>query len=217
LDFEFKIASDWTKNIAADWSEFATAAATVVGLLATVVSIWIASYLASRQRNEALDQAKRDQKWRRTVEAQAAIRRLLDDRRAFDAMSMLDYWDGQKFPIEGKPTEIKGSDIVDALKAVGPGFTPTQAFIRAAMDSLFNHFELIQQGIKAKVYKLKDVKFPIDYYIKRMGEIGKETFLKYNEENRFHKSKDLITTILDLPSEDTKSKDSKRKDCGGGA
>ena len=79
--FELKIASDWTKNVAADWSEFATAVAAIVGLAATVASIWIASHQGKPRKNEALEQAQLDQKWRRTVEAQAAIRRLLDDQK----------------------------------------------------------------------------------------------------------------------------------------
>jgi hypothetical protein len=188
-------------NIAADWSELATAVVAAIGLAATVGSIWAASYRASRERKAALDQAGRDQTWRQTVEAQAAVRRLLDDKRAFEAMSMLDYWDGQTFPTVG---EITKEDILNALQAVGPGFDQKQAFVRAAMDSLFSHFELIQQGIDAKIYMLEDVKFPIDYYIKKMGQINGGTFIEYSNKSNFHKSNALITAILEHPSKDSR-------------
>ena len=34
--FELKIASDWTEDVAADWSELATAVVAAIGLAATV-------------------------------------------------------------------------------------------------------------------------------------------------------------------------------------
>jgi hypothetical protein len=197
--FEVKIASDWTEDVAADWSELATAVAAIVGLAATVASIWIASIKASRERNEALRQAQRDQKWRRTVEAQAAIRRLLDDQRALNAMTMLDNSADHDFPDVG---EIAKSDIVSALQPVGEP-SSKRKFVRAAMDSLFNHFELIQQGIDAGIYVLEDVVFPIDFYIKIIGQNDRETFTKYIEESGYHKANVLIDNILRPPSKES--------------
>jgi hypothetical protein len=197
-------------NWAADWSEFGTAVVTAVGLAATVYSIWAASRQASRERKTALDQAEQDQKWRQTVEAQAAVRRLLDDKRALHAMTMLDDKADHAFPDDGiaKPDEITKEDIVSALQAVGPSYTKKQTFVRDSMDSLFNHFELIQQGIEAKIYTLEQIKFPINYYVRMMDLIGKQDFSKYIGESGYEKSNTLIDDILNMPSKASTSKDS---------
>ena len=181
---------------ATDWIELATAVVAAIGLGLTVYSIRDASHRASRERKAALEQAQQDLKWRQTVEAQAAIRRLLDDKRAFEAMTMLD-WDGQTFPVGETNAHITSSDIVDALKATG-SFTAVQAFIRAGMDSLFNHLELIQQAIDARIFKLEDVVFPIEYYIRKMEQIDLDTFAKYMTKFDFAKSDRLISAILAL-------------------
>src|SRR5215469_8474372 len=57
------------------------------------------------QSQKELRQAERDLLWRQTGEAQAAIRRMADDSKARDAMTMLD-WNGRSFLIhEGMPRE----------------------------------------------------------------------------------------------------------------
>jgi len=171
-----------------------------VGLRFTVYSIKDASRRASEERNAALQQAKHDLRWRQTVEAQAAIRRLLDDRRAFDAMTMLD-WDGERLPVG--ENDFKRGDVVDALKANENYSKPPRSFIRAAFDAFFTHLELIEQAIKAKIFTLDDVKFPINYYVRKMQEADVEVFKAYTTKYEFKKAQKLINDILAQPDENS--------------
>jgi hypothetical protein len=166
-----------------------------IGLGFTVYSIREASRRATRERDAALQQAKRDLQWRQTVEAQSAIRRLLDDGRASNAMTMLD-WDGERFPIGERPSPIKRSDVIDALRVRVSGELPDQQlFIREAFDALFTNLELIQQSIKADIFGLADIEFPISYYVKKMKDADIDTFKMYMTHYEFTKAQTLIDDI----------------------
>jgi hypothetical protein len=167
-----------------------------IGLFLTVYSIQQASKLASEDRKAALEQAQKDLRWRQTVEAQRAIRTMLDDKEAFDAMTMLD-WDGQEFSIRGQSIAVTHAEIRESLAPSRGGFTDVQAFVRDKMDALLAHLELIQQGIEAKIYTLDDVAFPIDYYIEQMNNnIGLGAFKQYITAFNFPRSGKLIDSIL---------------------
>lgn len=167
-----------------------------IGLFLTVYSIQQASTLASEDRKAALEQARRDLRWRQTVEAQRTIRRMLDDQQAFDAMTMLD-WNGQKFPIAGQPTPVTHADIREALAPSRGEFTEVQAFVRDRIDALLAHFELIQQGIDAEIFTLDDILFPIDYYIEQMeNNVGIDVIREYIKAFNFPRSDKIIVSIL---------------------
>src|SRR5437016_1186468 len=71
---------------------------------------------AHRDRKDALEQAKKDLRWRQTVEAQAAVRRMANDPQAHNAMIMLD-WNGRHFEIrEGLRARITWDDMRHALR-----------------------------------------------------------------------------------------------------
>ena|SRR5579863_1432138 len=192
-----------TLPFAADQVEVVTGVLTIVGLIVaaiglffTVCSIQQASKLASEDRKAALEQAQKDLRWRQTVEAQHAIRRMLDDKEAFDAMTMLD-WDGQEFSIRGQSVRVTHAEIREALAPGRGEFTDVQAFVRDKMDALLANLELIQQGIEAKIFTLDDVAFPIDYYVEQMNNnIGLDVFKKYITAFNFPRSGSLIDSIL---------------------
>lgn len=174
-----------------------------IGLGFTVYSIKEASRRATQEREAALQQAKRDLGWRKTVEAQAAIRRLLDDKRASNAMTMLD-WDGERFPVGERPSPIKRDDVIDALRVRMSGDLPDQQlFIREAFNSLFTNLEMIQQSIKAKIFELEDIEFPISYYVRKMKDADIETFKMYMTHYEFTKAQALIDHILERPDQNS--------------
>jgi hypothetical protein len=192
-----------TFPFATDQVEVVTGVLTVMGLIVaaiglflTVYSIQQASKLASEDRKAALEQAQKDLRWRQTVEAQRAIRTMLDDKEAFDAMTMLD-WDGQEFLIRGQSRSVTHAEIIESLAPTRGSFTDVQAFVRDKMDALLAHLELIQQGIDAKIFTLDDVAFPIDYYIEQMNNnIGLDVFKNYIIAFNFPRSGKLIDSIL---------------------
>jgi hypothetical protein len=193
---------------ATDQVEVITGALTVIGLIVaaiglflTVYSIQQASKLASKDRKAALEQAQKDLRWRQTVEAQRAIRRMLDDTQASDAMTMLD-WDGQKFSIAERPTRVTHAEIIEALAPGRGEFTEVQAFVRDRIDALLAHLELIQQGIEAEIFTLDDIAFPIDYYIDQMeNNIGIEIVKRYIQAFNFPRSERIIVSILNRRNE----------------
>jgi hypothetical protein len=190
---------------ATDKVEVVTGILTVIGLIVaiialfqTVSSIRQASTIATHDRKEALSQAIKDLRWRQTVEAQGAIRRMLDDAQAFEAMAMSDFED-RSFVVNGKSIHITFIEVQRALAPELESFSDLQIFIRDRFDTLLAHLELMQQGVDAKIFILQDLIFPIDYYIERIEKnIGLSTVKDYIRKFGFPKSERFIDSIVSL-------------------
>jgi hypothetical protein len=133
-----------------------------------IFTAWTGFDRAHKDRRAALEQSKRDLRWRQTVEAQAAIRRMTGDPIAQNAMTMLD-WNARHFQIrENLRERISWDDMRLALRAEPGRFSPVEVFVRDSFDALFDHFQMIQQEITNEIFNTEDVVYPIGYYARRI-------------------------------------------------
>ena len=156
-----------------DWVELIGAVAAIGGAWIGFVQLKKSIDEANRQRRAANAQADREYRWQRANEAQRTIQRMMSDRMALNAMTMLD-WDGRLFAIgkdrdgKEKREQIFWKDIPTALRLEGDRYTRKEAFIRDCFDHLFHHFEMTQQSIDLGVFEPRDIKYPFQYYISKI-------------------------------------------------
>ena len=150
------------------WLEISKAVVTAGAFGVEIFTAWTGFEKAHRDRKDALEQAKRDLQWRQTVEALAAVRRMVTDPRARDAMIMLD-WNGRHFEIrEGLRERITWDEMRRALRIAPGRFEPKEVFIRDSFDAFFDHFQMIQQQIDNKMFEASHIVYPVGYFSRRM-------------------------------------------------
>lgn len=138
------------------------------GFSVAIITAWQGLKKAHEDRKDALAQAKRDLQWRQTVEAQSAVRRLVCDPRAQNAMIMLD-WDGREFEIKpGQRETISYAERQKALRTSPENFKAKEVFIRDCFDGLFDQFQMIQQEISNKLFDVEHIYYPIAYFSRVM-------------------------------------------------
>ncbi len=160
-----------------------------------IFTAWAGFEKAHTDRKEALEQSKRDLRWRQTVEAQSAIRRMYSDEFAQNAMTLLD-WNGSSFQIQPDLRESIGwGEMRDALRIANLEFKPKEVFVRNCFDGLFHNFQLIEQQIKNKMFRIDEVTYPIAYYSSKiMNEANWPAFNAFLTEYEYFKAKELIET-----------------------
>ena len=174
---------------ATDIAEVATAIAALLTFLWSVLK-------EHGDRQEALQQSRKNLRWRQTVEAQLAAKRIKDDPKASSAMIMLD-WTGRRFEIrKGHFAEITWESMRVALRTMSGQFSTLEVFVRDSFDCLLDHFETIQQQIENGIFLLSDVEYPVGYYSQRMmSESNWSVFRDYLDTYVYNGAKKLITEI----------------------
>ena len=163
---------NWTKIVGA-----------TLALITFAWSVWTRRDGIMREQSDrkaALDQSMRELRWRQTVEAQATIRRMTEDKHANDAMTILD-WNGRRFEIRsGTRAKITWKLMREALRLEPAIFTPEEVFVRDAFDGLFDKFEMMEHQIANGLFCDKDVSYPMEYYASRMKHPSNwPIFLRY--------------------------------------
>jgi hypothetical protein len=145
------------------WVDIARLFVEAGGFSVAIFTAWAGLKKAHEDRKDALDQSKRDLQWRQTLEAQNAVRRLVGDSRAQNAMTMLD-WDDREFEISPSQSEpISRDERRIALRTSPVSFAPKEMFIRDCFDGLFDQFQMIQQEINNKMFDVEYVRYPIGF------------------------------------------------------
>ncbi|MDR4467895.1 MAG: hypothetical protein MRJ68_06280 [Nitrospira sp.] len=146
-------------------------------VVATVVAIFGILKIKS-EIEQSREQRIEDLRWRKAQAGKTLNDEMLADRRADDAMRMLDYG-GRTYSIkEDETTKIKTPEMLHALRIENLTFTPTETFIRDSFDQLFYHMGNFEQSIRSKFVEFSDVENPVGYYVNRLAK-NRPVFEKY--------------------------------------
>jgi hypothetical protein len=175
------------------WVETARLFVEAGGFSVAIFTAWQGLKKAHEDRKDALDQAKRDLQWRQTVEAQKAVRRLVGDPRAQNAMIMLD-WSDREFEIAPDQTDtISFVERQNALRTDPEIFDAKEMFIRDCFDALFDQFQMIQQEINNKLFDVEHVYYPVAYFSRLMWlPTDRPVIQAFLEKYGYPLAKDLI-------------------------
>jgi hypothetical protein len=118
-------------------------------------------------------------RWRRILKAKELVDEFLDDAEAEHALLLLDgrtIWfrdksvsmadkiaNGGKYP----KVAIRSEDVNIAFQN-WESVDEKSIHIRDCFDSMFHYFAILEYYIETRLVKFKDVKFPADYYVKKI-------------------------------------------------
>lgn len=158
-----------------------------VALVVALITIWRAFHEIRNnreQRDRALishredrEQRQLELRWRRAQAGASLVEKMLADKDAGDAMTMLD-WSSRKFEIGDALMIISHKDFPDALRDSRGTFDAKEVFIRDVFDDLFFHLARFEQAVRVDLVTLDDVSLPISYYIAEMAK-QRHTFEAY--------------------------------------
>jgi hypothetical protein len=165
------------------------------------------------QRAEALEQRVEDLKWRRAQAAKALNDEMMADPRAHDALLMIDYPSGRPYELAKDCVEtVTGSQVLTSLALrpkPGETLSGVDRFVRDAFDELLYRIGILEHYIDRDLVREADVIHPIDYYVRRMKDVGLwDAVQAYIEDYHFYRTKAFLqrpplrALVADLPHPD---------------
>jgi hypothetical protein len=191
---------------AANWTDYVQAGSWVAATITAMIGVFKfgQEHRKAREqraeeiqaRQEANRAAERELEWRRASSAQASLEKMESDRRAADAMLMLD-WDGRDFSDGNETWTLRKEEVIAALRVQGDGFNNAEIYVRDAFDHLFWHFERIQHQINVGLITLDHVRFPLAYLVALMDQTPDE-FARYLRDYGYEGATALVESLRSL-------------------
>ena len=120
-------------------------------------------------------QRARELRWSQTKTGQELVDKMLDDKKAFDALRMVD-WESPTFSIKGQPeTVINLEEVRIALNTENADLDDKRVYIRECFDRLFYHMGKIERALNNELVRFQDISYPLDFYV-GIFRNEKETF-----------------------------------------
>jgi hypothetical protein len=145
-----------------DWVQVISWAVAIIGGL-------IAAFRAISEMRENREQRVRELRWKQSTAAKEFFDELLANPSVSDALQMLD-WSGREYKIDNDTTTtITSDDVWYALRTTNLKFTGKETYIRDCFDRLLYSVERIEQAIRIGLYNFEDVRYPLEYYARKIG------------------------------------------------
>lgn len=146
-------------------------------------------------------QRRDDLLWKQAEAAKKLIDEWMTDEEAFAFCKMIEY-EGRTFKNENEdPFVVNNKLIIAALNDEKENMHTrgevNLRYIRDCLDSFLYYTELAQQGIENKLYLLRNLKFPLRYYLSKLQKVNLyETVVEYAKENGYKDSIALFRAVL---------------------
>jgi hypothetical protein len=173
-----------------NWFDFFVKSAGVVGGLT-------AAFKAVSEMRQSRKQREREFRWKQSNAAKSLIDEMQKNQLAQDASIMLD-WNGNSYTAPDEQIFIiTHQDVINGLRTKNLTFSSQEKYIRDCFDSFLNYFEFMEQSLQIELFQLKDILYPIEYYINSAKNAGILPYLEiYMKEYSFSNSILLINRIL---------------------
>lgn len=143
------------------------------------------------ERVQEREHRQRELRWQKAKLAREALRDLFGNRKARDAMQMMD-WSGRSYEVAPNSFETVSSDeFRSALRIINLGFSDKEQYVRDCFDELLDGFELIEHYLRTGLVKFEDVHFPLEYHVKKLKKFG-DAVSPFIQEYEFFYAADLV-------------------------
>jgi len=164
----------------------------IIFKLVGIVGGLITAFKIMYELQENRKQKEKDLRWKQAKAAQELITQFLNNKLAYNATLMFD-WADRVFEISPENTDtIDFEDIKASLRTTNLQFTEKEVFIRDCVDAFLFQVEYIEQSIENGLIEFRDVKFPMEYFIKVINQHNilkpLKSFIKqynYNNSDKF--------------------------------
>jgi len=157
--------------------EFVKVLGTAVAIFAGIVAAWEAIEEWRRatlqradelkQRELELAQQKQEFRQKQAIFAREIIKDIFDDKRARNALTMLDFWEDEYEDINGARYEVKRPELKSALCDSQSGDEDKAIFIKRCFESLYGHLEQVENLLEVGVLNVADIETAFRYYMQK--------------------------------------------------
>lgn len=138
----------------------------IVGIIGGLLAAFKVLY----ELQESRRQKAKDLRWNQANSARELINQMLGNELAYNATIMFD-WSGREFKISPKEVvTIEFQDVINALRTTDLQFTEKEVFIRDCVDAFLFQVEFIEQAISNGLIEFRDIRFPMEYFIKTIND-----------------------------------------------
>jgi len=147
-----------------------TAGAAVFGVIKGLQE-W---HRATEQRKEELLLRRREFRHKQAMFAKELVKEVFQDKKARAALKMLDWLRSHYEDEQGRKYEIRRAEIQSALRTTEEVLSGREAlsdkdvFIRTCFESLYDHFEELENLIKVEIINFDDIETAFRYYMIRL-------------------------------------------------
>ena len=163
--------------------EFVKVFGTAVAIFAGIVAAWKAIEEWKRatlqradelkQRELELAQQKQEFRQKQAIFAREIIKDIFDDKRARNALTMLDFWEDEYEDINGARYDVKRPELKSALCDSESEDEDKAIFIKRCLESLYGHLEQVENLLEVGVLNVADIETAFRYYMQKalLGDI----------------------------------------------
>jgi hypothetical protein len=164
-----------------------------------IVSALVAATVGIGQYRRGVSQSMRELEWKQAEMARTLVNGMMEDE-GWQAMTMLDWEEGRTYEIApGTKVHILPRDvpvaIEAALRATGSQRTETQRFITDRYDRFLFRVSQLQAAVRSGLVRKQDVRFPLEWYVKKRICSHKKVLLAYMAENSTIESKQFFESL----------------------
>jgi hypothetical protein len=122
------------------------------------------------QRKDALKQRKQEFRQKQAVFARDIIKDIFGDRRARNALTMLDFWEDDYEDTNSARFHVTRADLHPALHSFDSEDEVKATFIKRCFESLYDHLEQVENLLEVGVLNIADIDTAFRYYMKNALE-----------------------------------------------
>ena len=166
----------------------------------TVIFAAITVWKALKELRDNHEQRRNDLKWKQAEAAKNLIDAWMGNKEAFSFCRMIEYENRSFINEEGNEFHCNVGLIIKALnndaKEIINSVDADERYIRDTCDAFLYYTELMNQGLESNLYLLKNLIFPLRYYLQRMNQKGLyDTVINYASRNGFRGSINLFNEL----------------------
>jgi hypothetical protein len=157
--------------------EFVKVLGTAVAIFAGIVAAWkaIAEWKRAtlqradelKQRELELHQQKQEFRQKQALFAREIIKDIFDDKRARNALTMLDFREDEYEDINGARYEVERPELKPALCDSKSEDEDKAIFIKRCFESLYDHLEQVENLLEVGVLNVEDIAPAFRYYMQK--------------------------------------------------
>lgn len=175
--------------------------------IVTVVFAGLAAWKALAEFRLNRIQRKNDLRWKQAEAAKKLIDEWMDDSESYKFCKMVEYENRNFKNEEGRDFTVNYNLIRAALNEDGSEIKTEEEVNKRSMRDWFDSFlyytELMQQGVESGLYCLKNLKYPLRYYLKKMKDVELyRSVVNYANKYGFTDSIKLFNDLLEPVSND---------------
>ncbi len=157
--------------------EFVKVLGTAVAIFAGIVAAWkaIAEWKRAtlqradelKQRELELHQQKQEFRQKQALFAREIIKDIFDDKRARNALTMLDFREDEYEDINGARYDVGRPELKPALCDSKSEDEDKAIFIKRCFESLYDHLEQVENLLEVGVLNVEDIAPAFRYYMQK--------------------------------------------------